>query len=270
MTATRNAMGVLCVLAQLAGCAGNGEGLDANGRPLTPGGGGGGAITPDFASIQANVFTPVCTQCHVGANAPQGLRLDAANSYSSLVGVPSSEQPSILRVKPGDPGGSYLVQKIEGRAAVGARMPLGQPALSDETIQAIRQWITNGAPLAASPSSNVLTVQVVSASPSTVAVALTKPVDASLVNETTVWLERREDGTGALVRVGLSVRVSPYNDALILLVPAQPLTSGHYRLTLRGTGPAALADWNATLIDGDRDGSPGGDAVTMLAVGGGT
>jgi hypothetical protein len=29
-------------------------------------------------------------------------------------------------VKPGDPDNSYLVQKIEGRASVGGRMPLGE------------------------------------------------------------------------------------------------------------------------------------------------
>jgi hypothetical protein len=271
MIAMRNAVGGLCVFVQLAGCAGNGDGLDASGRPLPPDGGGGNqVVTPDFASIQANVFTPICTQCHVGANAPQGLRLDAANSYSSLVGVPSSEQPSALRVKPGDPGASYMVQKIEGRAAVGARMPLGQPALPDATIQAIRTWVTNGALRTASAGATSFAVQTVSAAPTTVAVALTHAVDASLVNDTTVTLERRDDQTGAFAQMAVRAKVSPYNDALIMVEPERPLASGQYRLTLRGTGPAAIADWNATLLDGDRDGSPGGDSVTVLMAGGGT
>jgi len=270
MTVTRKTLGMLCVLAQLAGCAGNGDGLDANGRPLPPGGGGagGGSVTPDLASIQANVFTPICAQCHVGANAPQGLRLDAANSYASLVGVPSSEQPSTLRVKPGDPGASYMVQKIEGRAAVGARMPLGQPALPDATIQAIRQWITDGAPKTASASATSFAVQTVSAASTKVAVGLTHAVDASLVNDTTVTLERRDDRTGAYAQVPARAQVSPYNDALILLASERPLTSGQYRLTLRGTGAAALADWNAAVIDGNGDGASGGDYVLTLTVGG--
>jgi hypothetical protein len=270
MTIPRMALGALFVLAHLTGCAGNGDGLDANGRPLSPDGGGSGVVTPDLASIQANVFTPICTQCHVGANAPQGLRLDAANSYASLVGVPSSEQPSVLRVKPGDPGASYIVHKIEGRAAVGARMPLDQPPLPDATIQAIRQWITDGALQSASASATPFAVQVVSAASTTVAVALTHAVDASLVNDTTVTLERRDDQTGALAHVVARAHVSPHNEALILVEPARPLTSGQYRLTLRGTGAAAIADWNATLLDGDRDGSPGGDYVTMVTAGGGT
>jgi hypothetical protein len=269
MIVTRKTLGALCLLLQLTGCAGNGDGLDASGRPLPPGGGGGtGPVTADLASIQANVFTPICAQCHVGANAPQGLRLDAANSYSSLVGVPSSEQPSSLRVKPGDPGASYMVQKIEGRAAVGARMPFGQPPLPDATIQAIRQWITNGAPRTASASATSFAVQTVTAASTNVAVGLTHAVDASLVNDTTVTLERRDAQTGAFARMAVRTQVSPYNDALILVQPQQPLTSGQYRLTLRGTGPAAMADWNATLLDGDRNGSPGGDSVTVLMAGG--
>lgn len=130
-----------------AGCGGgSGEGLDANGRPLSEGGGGGGALTATFASIQANVFTPRCTGCHDGAAAPQGLRLDAANSYALLVGVASNEVPSLQRIAAGNPDQSYLVQKIEGRAAVGERMPYGGPYLDDATIAVIRAWVAAGAP----------------------------------------------------------------------------------------------------------------------------
>ena len=62
-----------------------------------------------------------------------------------LVNVPSLEVPSMLRVEPGNPDDSYLIQKIEGTAAVGGRMPLGGQALPPDTIAAIRQWITDGA-----------------------------------------------------------------------------------------------------------------------------
>jgi len=54
------------------------------------GGGSGGPLTADFASIQEHVFTPICTACPAGGGAPQGLRLDATNSYALLVGVPSN------------------------------------------------------------------------------------------------------------------------------------------------------------------------------------
>ncbi len=121
----------------LAGCsAGNGEGLDENGQPIPI---NAASCTSDFQEIQDTVFTPICTQCHIGANAPQGLRLDAANSYAMLVNVASSEVPGLLRVNPGNPDQSYLVQKIQGNAAVGGRMPLGQAALPQDRIDLIRQ-----------------------------------------------------------------------------------------------------------------------------------
>src|SRR5271167_4171543 len=143
---TRAVIGAGALL--IGACAGNGEGLDANGRPLAPGGGT-VPLSADFESIQANIFTPICSVCHMGGGAPEGLRLDAANSYNLLVGVPSTEVPSLLRVKPGDPADSYIIQKLEGHAAVGAQMPLGGPYLSAATIGFVRQWISNGAPPAA-------------------------------------------------------------------------------------------------------------------------
>lgn len=148
----RSRTGATVVLvAALAGCGGgSGEGLDSNGRPITEGGGSTG-LQPTFASIQQNVLTPNCTGCHAGAAAPAGLRLDAASSYALLVGVASAQAPGLQRVNPGNPDASYLVQKLEGRAAVGARMPFGGPFLEDSTIAVIRQWIAAGAPRGATP-----------------------------------------------------------------------------------------------------------------------
>ena len=77
---------------------------------------------------------------------PTGMDLtSAANSFASLVNVPSVEVPSLNRVTPGDPDNSYLVQKLEGTAAVGSRMPIGGAALDQATIDMVRQWITEGA-----------------------------------------------------------------------------------------------------------------------------
>ncbi len=259
---------VLAAAIAIAACAGSGDGLDANGRPIEEGDGSVGVLTPDWASIQANVFTPICTRCHVGANAPQGLRLDAANSYGALVGVASSEAPSVLRVRPGDPGGSYLVQKLEGRAAVGARMPLGEPALPEATIQVIRQWISDGAAQGTTGRSAPFAVQSVSVTPTQIAIALTRPVDPALVNDDTVSVVPTGPIAQGTPPIALRILVSAYNDALILAEPVQPLAPGRYRLTLRGTGPLMLADMWASVLDGDRDGEPGGDASIELALGG--
>jgi Ca2+-binding RTX toxin-like protein len=98
-------------------------------------------IQPIFGtSISGN-----CTDCHKGPGAPRGLHLDPANSYANIVNVASSEVPSLKRVKPGDDSNSYLVQKIEGTAAVGGRMPLGKAPLTAADISLIRRWIVEGA-----------------------------------------------------------------------------------------------------------------------------
>jgi hypothetical protein len=145
---TRSWLAALGLLSSwLCACSGSGVGLDSNGQPLSGSSSGGTVpLSADFDAIQANVFTPICSVCHIGATAPEGLMLDAAHSYNLLVNVPSTEVPSILRVKPGDPSNSYIIQKLEGHAAVGAQMPFGETPLPATHHRLHRQWITNGAP----------------------------------------------------------------------------------------------------------------------------
>src|SRR2546421_4891128 len=163
--------------AAMTGCtAGSGAGLDPNGQPV--GSGGPPPLTADFTSIQANVFTPICTRCHIGAGAPEGLQLDAAHSYSLLVGVPSAEAPSLLRVKAGDPDNSYIIRKLEGGPGiVGVQMPAdGPPYLPQATINVIRAWITNGATMAMAARSSATSEPV-----QRFAVTATSPASDSVV-----------------------------------------------------------------------------------------
>jgi methionine-rich copper-binding protein CopC len=253
----------LLLLVCAAGCAGNGKGLDQNGQPISTGGATGGPVTADFQSIQANVFTPICSKCHIGASAPEGLQLDAGHSYNLLVGVPSNEQPSLLRVKSGDPDLSYMVRKIQGAPGiVGGQMPLGEAPLPQATIDAIRQWITNGAPnapAAAAPAAQVFAVQTtapldkatVKAPPARILVTFTQDVDASLVNDTTVRLERIDSASaaagGAETMSSTSI-LAPSNPAVLLITPSTRLEPGVYRVTVRGTGGGALANMNAATL----------------------
>ncbi|MEM7502395.1 MAG: hypothetical protein AAF417_10150 [Pseudomonadota bacterium] len=100
--------------------------------------------------IQASVFTPSCGfgGCHDGSSGglPGVLDLsDADSSFTNLVGVSSLQVPALLRVSANDPDNSYLVQKLEGTAAAGARMPFGGAPLDQNLIDDIREWIANGA-----------------------------------------------------------------------------------------------------------------------------
>jgi hypothetical protein len=254
----------LLIASGAAGCAGNGQGLDQNGQPISAGGGSSsGPITADLQSIQDNVFTPICSKCHIGASAPEGLQLDAAHSYNLLVGVPSVEQPTLLRVKPGDPDDSYMVHKIEGLSSItGGQMPLGETPLPQATIDAIRQWITNGAPnVPAAAGAQAFAVQVtapvdeavVAAPLVQIVVAFTRDADASLINDTTVLLERIDSGAQAAVPEALPIgaAIAANNPSVLLITPRAPLDAGVYRVTLRGTGGGALADINAAPLGAD-------------------
>jgi len=258
----------MLLLGSAAGCAGNGDGLNSDGEPLTPGGSTSTTVTADFQSIQDNVFTPICAKCHVGASAPEGLQLSEGNAYNNLVGVPSTEQPSVLRVDPGNPADSYMIRKIMGTSGIsGVQMPYMLPPLPTATQAAMAQWVTNGAPNAmaamAAAAPQMLAVQttapvdqtIVEAPPANVMVAFTKEVDSSLVNDTTVMLERMgaadADASPATTRIAARVALAPKNAAVLLITPAAALSAGVYRVTVRGTGPAALADMNAVPLGTD-------------------
>lgn len=100
-----------------------------------------------LAEIQAAIFTPTCaiSGCHFGGAPQEGMNLQDGNTFINTVNVPSSQVPSLDRVEPFDSDSSYLVQKVEGTAAVGQRMPFGGLPLSQSDINMIRDWITNGA-----------------------------------------------------------------------------------------------------------------------------
>ena len=230
-------------LALLGGCAGNGAGLDQSGRPVTPGGGTAGPLTADFASIQSHIFTPICTACHAGGGAPQGLRLDSTNSFALLVGIPSTEVSSVLRVKPGDPDNSYLIQKLEGHAAIGARMPFGGPYLDQATIDVVRQWIHDGALQGTAAAVNVTALAVRSVSPMTndvrtdtqapLVVGLSEEIDQTRIDAGSVRLELVDPATGiATGSIPLRLYVPAGNPATVLVTPAVPLTIGAYRLSV--------------------------------------
>jgi hypothetical protein len=260
----RAALSRSCVafgLALLAACAGSGEGLDSNGNPIGPGGDMSSPLSADFESIQENIFTPICSVCHAGGSAPEGLRLDAANSYNLLVGVPSAEVPSIMRVKPGDPANSYIIQKLQGIAAVGKQMPDGcptsQPCLTATQIGFIQQWITNGAPPAATTTAAAAqsaplavtsivpdTMESVNAAPPQVMVAFNHELDVSQLATHSAHFEKLAPGAAPVImdQVPARMSVSSANLRALMIWPARALPAGHYRLVIDATSSSQISD----------------------------
>src|SRR5688572_7698047 len=270
----------------LASCGGGDGGGGGNGGGGGGGGGGGDPpIEATLESIQENVFSAICTNCHVGAGAPEGLRLEEGMSHAMLVNVPSGEVPTLLRVEPGNPDDSYLVQKIEGTASVGAQMPLGGPALSDEQVAAIRQWITDGALETTAAKSSVAAAQLRLLAP--VPEAEIRPADAPPVKELLVAADQALDvtllgantvtlqasggdgsfGDGNEVAIAHRIVMTQLDPSVFRLVPIQPLAADRYRLRVSGSDPLAVADLEAGAIDGDADGRAGEDFVADFSAG---
>jgi Big-like domain-containing protein len=266
------------VCSALAAC-GSGDGFGPAG--------GGGPLQPTFSSIQANVLTPMCEQCHSGASAPHGLRLDAANSYAMLVGVPSDEVPAILRVKAGDPAASYLIQKLEGTASEGERMPAGLPPLPQSTIDVVRQWIADGALRDTPPSTAPIRVTSLSplpgsgvaTLPASITASFDRDLNATTVDVTTFTLLRSGDGIfgngNDLSVTPASVSVPAANQrSAVMSLAGLASVNDTYRVTLRGAAPAAILDLGGNALDGEfastfpsGNGTAGGDFVAEFRVG---
>ena len=106
-----------------------------------------------FTDLYAQIFAagPAgrCANCHSGggANLPASMNFSTRDTaYAALFEVTSVQRPELKRVKASDPANSYLVKKIEG-VDIGAtnRMPLGAAALSQNAIDSVKAWISQGA-----------------------------------------------------------------------------------------------------------------------------
>ena len=262
---TYNWMAILAATA-LVGCGGSGTGLDDKGQPVgseqpsddQPGDSPAPAAVT-LTRLQNEIFTPICAQCHVGASAPQGLRLDSEdNSYRHLVNVDSNEVPTLKRVAPGDPDASYLIHKVEGRSSiVGSRMPLAQAALSSQQIADIRSWISAGALQSDSNASATRVVSVVvdpGEAPERIRLNFSRVIDPDSIDLADIHVTLQQ-GQDAVVRTPDSMRVQGHQMDLWLSTS----TPDQWRsLTLGRSGGAVPQDRQGRQIDGDQDQQDGG------------
>lgn len=94
------------------------------------------------------IFEANCVTCHQGTSGRAGLSLESGAAYSNLVNVKSTESP-LMRVAPGAPDQSYLLNKLQGTqgqvGGSGTQMPIDSP-LPQAQISPVQQWISQGAP----------------------------------------------------------------------------------------------------------------------------
>ncbi len=92
------------------------------------------------------IFTGTCATnlaCHVAGGAGP-VNLSAGQSYAGIFRVTATQDPSKFYVDPFNPAQSYLFNKVEG-TGIGSQMPLGMPPLPQDQMDAIRNWILEGA-----------------------------------------------------------------------------------------------------------------------------
>ena len=91
------------------------------------------------------------TDCHVNAtNVADGLDLSSGKAYGNLLAIDSAQCAALnmtrTRVAAGNPGASYLLNKLAGvDMCSGVRMPKNAAPLSTAEIQTVASWICRGA-----------------------------------------------------------------------------------------------------------------------------
>ena len=112
-------------------------------------------ITSTFDQIQKHIFDAGCGRdtCHNAAQPLHDLSLAPGASHASLVGIApfnfAAENAGKLRVDPGNPGNSFLLDKLRGKKLgelEGVGMPFGMPRLRKGQVRMIEDWIAAGAP----------------------------------------------------------------------------------------------------------------------------
>ncbi|NOU27670.1 MAG: hypothetical protein HOO96_07190 [Polyangiaceae bacterium] len=137
-------------------------GLDAQGRPTDgstsgtdannlPDGVAAGVsfalqIRPLINRAQGDPAGGGCRDCH-DSTQPRHPGYDMSGfDTSTLKSIRRGGNTSGLRILiAGDPTGSVMVMKLEGRQTTGARMPKGETPWAPADIATLRQWITEGA-----------------------------------------------------------------------------------------------------------------------------
>ena len=100
---------------------------------------------PTLDDMVQQVFQPSCVfaTCHKRPGVG-GLQLEV-DIEAELLGVAAKGAPDRIRVVPGEPEASYLLEKLTAKMpAAGDQMPPGAP-LEPDRIELVRRWIANGA-----------------------------------------------------------------------------------------------------------------------------
>lgn len=263
----------LLLLQTLTGCgAGDGSSLNANGQLPPEATGDKPSADPDddvnkpippendnsaatLSLLQETIFTPICSVCHSGANAPYGLQFDTLdNTAKNLINVQAIGNSEFLRVTPGNKENSFIYLKVMGDPRAGNRMPLNQPALSNESIAAIGQWIDNGANIEVNNASLFITSINQKNIQNTVEININFSVD---VDKSTLTADQ------ILIYQDKEPLSEPYeliwkSNRLVNIKIQKPTTPTALKLIINDNSLSSVMSTFGQQLDGNSDGQPGG------------
>ncbi len=99
---------------------------------------------PALEAKAAAVFDEYCTGCHAeGGDLSDPSEFPLEGDLSILIGIKANESDKLL-IAPGDPEGSYLMDKVLGTHAMkDDLMPLGDDPLPPEALKVLSDWISD-------------------------------------------------------------------------------------------------------------------------------
>lgn len=257
------------LLLALVSCSGGNSSMNMAAMTASPA----PMMTADFESIQTNIFTPLCAGCHSGANPAANLSLDAAHSFNDLVNVPSTEQPLIVRVKPGDPAHSFLAIHLEDDG----------DGASASDIAVVVQWIADGAmpdSVAMPMPMPMMKFQVAAVEPNPgdsrqippprIIIGFTQELDRAGVFPEAVRLERVEEDansqTAMIIPIPATLSIPADNARALMLIPAIALPPGQYRVVLDTTSGVVIRSLSGALLGAPASEVNGERIVTRFSV----
>ncbi|MCG6118273.1 MAG: hypothetical protein MEQ07_08795 [Aquimonas sp.] len=122
------------VLAQATACD------DLSALPITP--------RVDYLTEIQPIWEIRCANCHVNHSGSPSAELDLNEeaSWAALYAMPSLIAEGRLMVRPGDPGASFLLEKLRcEQPQAGERMPRGRLPIPLTEQALVRDWIAQGA-----------------------------------------------------------------------------------------------------------------------------
>ncbi|MEJ2417327.1 MAG: hypothetical protein P8Y45_10435 [Exilibacterium sp.] len=252
----------LSTLLCLSGCDlsfGGDSDDDDNGR-------GNQNLPATLETLQNEVFTPLCADCHGGDEPEENLRLDTErNSFDDLVGRRSTQRVSIDLVEPGFTDKSYIVFKVEGVVAeiIKDKMP-PNTNLTSTQIGWLRDWIANNAPLVGEGNTaakvSAAEAMVTATNTITFSFRFSFALDRTTLDRDTVLVFAEVGGVEQSVDFEF-YELSFVNRQVVeidLSLPDSLEDFESIRVVLNDPSVAAVMDENGLLLDGDRDNDPGG------------